>query len=158
MAEGRLSAGFTVNSNDRRVYVSGDLIASSTSIPSVTSFTDGKYYLGASTASQALSPANEIFEAIFYHTSLTDAQMVNLTSNMTYFFNKRGSIPLLTTFAAYSVRRINATYGGPQLQIQRSSDSLLAELFLDELSNFTLIRESVSSQQITDYIQIISWL
>ena len=140
------------------MYVSGDLISSSTSIPTVTSFTDGKYYLGASTASQALSPANEIFEAIFYHTSLTDAQMVNLTSNMTYFFDKRGSIPLITPFAAYSVRRIYATYGGPQLQIQRSSDNLLAELFLDELANFTFIKESVSNLLITNYTQILSWL
>lgn len=124
--------------------MAGSQIASSTSIPSVTTFSDGKYYIGASSASQSLAPANEVFEAIFFHTALSDAQMANLTSNMTYFFDKRGSIPLTTPFAAYSVRRLNASYGGPQLQVQRSSDNLLADLFLDELANFTQIRESVS--------------
>jgi hypothetical protein len=96
-------------------------------------------------------PANEVFEAVFYLSALTNDQMVNVTSNMTYFFDKNGSLPAIPVYAAYSLRRLFPVYTGPVLSIIRQSDSLQADLFADEFGSFTkIITFSQPSSTITD--------
>ena len=60
---------------------------------------------------------------------------------MTWFYTPKGDVPLLgfAPFAAYSVRTLVPTYFGPTMQVKRSSDNSIANLYTNENAVFTAV-------------------
>jgi len=130
--EGRLSAGFTISASDKRVYLGTELFASSNSIPYVFNYTpNAQFVVGSNSGSLRALPGNEIFEVFLYSRSVSDNEMNNLMSNMTYLYDKNGSFPALPIYAVYSVRRVLRQYTGPVVQFFRSNDNKYANLYTD---------------------------
>lgn len=131
--EGRLCVGFTVAPSDRRIYIGqGGLYQSIGNLSSVDSYPSNSRWLLGSAQNGAYSvPANEFFELFVYNQSLSDSEMTTLVKNITYSFDRQGSMPLIPAKAAYSLRKLVQNYTGPQLQVKRASDSQIADLYLD---------------------------
>jgi len=83
--------------------------------------------------------------------------MQSLTLNLTYTFDLNGSLPAIPVMAAYSMRRLFPNYTGPQLQIRRSLDNLVAELYLDARANYTTLQVA-AQPNITNYTDILDWM
>ena len=158
--EGRLSAGFNLAPNDIRVYLGRKVVIYNNAFTSLYTYNTGSDLVVGSCLGNAIPvPGNEYFEVLLYTQSLSHNQMYNLTSNMTYFFDGKGSIPH-TNFAphaVYSVRRVVPTYYGPNLQVKRASDHSIANLYTDAYANYTALDVSGGSN-ITTVATIKSWM
>lgn len=96
--EGRLSAGFTVGPTYRSLFLNGQKLEKSpiTTLLTMTQFSlddQPQFSIGDCLRAICPMPGNEVFEAIFYLYAVDYTQMVNLTLNMTHFFDRNGSLP-----------------------------------------------------------------
>ena len=140
--EGRLSAGFSLSPNDIRVYLGRKVVIYNTAQSSIYTYSSGSSLLvGANYDSNNPLPGNELFELILYTQAMSHDQMYNITSNMTFFFDQRGSIPHtnFAPYAVYSIRRVIPTYYGPNLQIRRASDNAIASLYTNLQADYTAL-------------------
>ena len=120
------------------MYAGDSILASITTISTINTYTTGRYVIGSGRNGGAPEiPGNEFFESIYYHQALSHDQMLNVTKNMTYFYDPHGSIPFFPPLAAFSIRRLYPNYYGPVLQVIRSTDSATAQLYADDLGRFT---------------------
>jgi hypothetical protein len=84
--------------------------------------------------------------------------MVNLTSNMTYFFDSQGSLIWHRPYASYSLRKLpSASYTGPVYQVKRGYDAALADVYSDTLGVITSITTLSDSSSTTDTSIISCW-
>ena len=86
--------------------------------------------------------------------------MLNLTSSLIQFYNADGFIPAIPPFYAYSVRKLVPTYTGPQLQLKRTSNATLANLYLDQQAKVVMLELLLlnTSLNLTDPNDIADWI
>ena len=143
-----MSVSFTVAPNDRRLYAGNNLFASRVDATTVDTYTtNARFTLGDSWISVHLSSGLEFFELFLYPQAMNHDEMINITSNMTYFYDKRGSLPVqFQPIVAYSIRKYVSGYTGPQLHVKRQVDSLEADIYLNE--NASVVSVNITAGQI----------
>ena len=90
LVEGRTAVGMCIAASDRRVYASDSLHYGWNNISNSEIYNNPNAMIKLGGRNQLQSGSNEFFEFFVYREALAHEKVLNITANMTFFFDSQG--------------------------------------------------------------------